>query len=82
MAPTHEGRGIMTDACETLMHDWSCSRQGVKRVIGTVFGENVGSEKVLRKLGFSYRATVEHPDKMVKGVNRPTSILLDWPPVN
>jgi len=81
LAPTHNGRGIMTDACQTLLHDWSHSRQGVQKVTGVVFTGNPGSEKVLRKLGFSYRETVAHPDEMVKGVSRPSSILFDWPPV-
>ncbi|KAG6897957.1 hypothetical protein C0992_008347 [Termitomyces sp. T32_za158] len=50
--PSSHGRGIMTDALQTLMWDWAIPRMGVRHIIGSAFQGNTGSLRVFEKSGF------------------------------
>jgi len=58
LAPSHHGQGIMTDAIDTLLHDWAVPRMGVRRVLTGAFVGNMGSVKVFEKNGFKMVRTV------------------------
>ncbi|TFK26695.1 acyl-CoA N-acyltransferase [Coprinopsis marcescibilis] len=51
LAPSHHGKGIMTDAVDTLLNDWGV-RMNLHRVIVSAFPGNIGSIKVFQKNGF------------------------------
>ncbi len=38
----------MTDALDTLLHEWAIPRMGVRRVLAAAFTGNDGSVKVLK----------------------------------
>ncbi|KAJ7597310.1 acyl-CoA N-acyltransferase [Mycena floridula] len=76
LAPSHHGLGIMPDALDTLLHSWSIPRMAVKKMIGTVFTGNAGSVRVLEKVGFKLRETIENYS-VVKSVMRGMHVL-DW----
>ena len=46
----YRGRGIATKATEAVMQ-WAFSQPDVKRVIATIPGNNIGSERVAQRLG-------------------------------
>ncbi|KAF7436412.1 hypothetical protein PC9H_003245 [Pleurotus ostreatus] len=76
LAPSHHGRGIMTDALDTLLHDWAIPRMKARHIIVTAFTGNVGSVRVFEKLGFTLRETL--PDfEDVKGRFRGFHVL-EW----
>ncbi|KDR85589.1 hypothetical protein GALMADRAFT_373037 [Galerina marginata CBS 339.88] len=52
LAPSHHGRGIMTDVLDTVLHDWAVSRMGVRRLLVGIFDGNAGSVRVFEKNGF------------------------------
>jgi RimJ/RimL family protein N-acetyltransferase len=56
---SHHGRGIMTDAVETLLWRWAVPRMGVRRVLATTFRGNHGSIRVFQKNGFVLTKTLE-----------------------
>ncbi|KAJ7760932.1 hypothetical protein B0H16DRAFT_1531174, partial [Mycena metata] len=58
LAPSHHGRGIMSDVIQTIMRNWAIPRMGVQRMVVTAFEGNVGSVRVLEKNGFRFRETI------------------------
>ncbi|KAG5716468.1 hypothetical protein E4T56_gene15102 [Termitomyces sp. T112] len=50
--PNYHGRGIMTDALQTLLWDWAVPRMGVRHIIASAFEGNTGSLRVFQKNGF------------------------------
>lgn len=52
LAPSHHNQGIMTDAVETLLHDWGVPRMGVRHMIAAAFEGNMASVKTFTKNGF------------------------------
>lgn len=60
LAPSHHGRGIMSDAVGTLLHEWAIPRMGVRRMIVLAFSGNQASVKVFLKNGFRLTQTVEN----------------------
>ncbi|KAF8973492.1 acyl-CoA N-acyltransferase [Flammula alnicola] len=69
LAPSHHGRGIMTDAVDTLVHDWAVPRMGVRRILSSAFVGNHGSVKVFEKNGFTLVRTIEN-HSVVRGKMR------------
>ncbi|KAF8973919.1 acyl-CoA N-acyltransferase [Flammula alnicola] len=59
LAPSHHGQGIMTDAVDTLVHDWAVPRMGVRRILTGAFVGNHGSVRVFEKNGFTLVRTIE-----------------------
>jgi RimJ/RimL family protein N-acetyltransferase len=47
----------MTDAVDTVLHDWAIPRMNVRHILVAVFEGNVGSVKVFLKNGFKMKAT-------------------------
>ncbi|RDB29408.1 hypothetical protein Hypma_015951 [Hypsizygus marmoreus] len=60
LAPSHHGRGIMTDVLETLLWDWAVPRMGVRRICASAFEGNHGSIRVFERNGFTVTKTVEN----------------------
>lgn len=57
LAASHHRQGIMTDAVDTVLHDWAIPRMNVRHILVTVFEGNEGSVKVFLKNGFQMKAT-------------------------
>ena len=47
----------MTDAVDTVLHDWAIPRMNVRHMLLTVFEGNEGSVKVFLRNGFKMKAT-------------------------
>jgi RimJ/RimL family protein N-acetyltransferase len=63
----------MSDAVNTLLHEWAIPRMGVRKMLGTAFEGNVGSARVLQNAGMKYRET--HKDiGEIKGIMRSLEI--------
>ncbi|KAF4573300.1 hypothetical protein EYR40_003619 [Pleurotus pulmonarius] len=76
LASSYHGRGIMTDALDTLVHDWAIPRMKARQITVTAFKGNIGSVRVFEKLGFTLRETVDD-FKDVKGRIRGFHVL-EW----
>lgn len=76
LSSDHHGKGIISDAVDTLLHEWAIPRMGVKKMIGTAFSGNEASVRVLEKSGFKFRETIKD-HVHVKGHLRSVHIL-DW----
>ncbi|KAJ7612117.1 hypothetical protein FB45DRAFT_760102, partial [Roridomyces roridus] len=55
LAPSHHGRGIMTDAVHTMLHKWGIPRMAVRRMVIEVLAGNQGSVRVFEKNGSKFR---------------------------
>ncbi|KAF9486332.1 acyl-CoA N-acyltransferase [Pholiota conissans] len=76
LAPSHHRQGIMTDAVDTLLHEWAIPRMGVRRIIVGAFTGNDGSVKVFEKNGFKHLRTIAE-FKVIKGKMRGLHVL-EW----
>lgn len=52
LSPNYHGRGIMTQALNTLIHDWGVPHMKIRDLRASAFLENIGSQKVFAKNGF------------------------------
>ncbi|KDR85590.1 hypothetical protein GALMADRAFT_372482 [Galerina marginata CBS 339.88] len=59
LIPSHHGKGIMTDAIDTLLHEWAIPRMNVRHVLTGAFIGNHGSVKVFEKNGFVMLRNIE-----------------------
>lgn len=59
LIPSHQGRGIMTDALQTLLWEWAVPRMGVRYILSSAFEGNEGSVGVFRKNGFVQTRMIE-----------------------
>jgi len=76
LASSHHRRGIMTDAVDTMFHDWAIPRMNVRHMLVSVFEGNEGSAKVFLRNGFTLKGRYkEHFE--VKGKVRGLD-LLEW----
>ncbi|KAF8641199.1 hypothetical protein AX17_000834 [Amanita inopinata Kibby_2008] len=66
---SHHGLGIMTDAVDTVLHEWAIPRMNTCKSVSTVYSGNEGSLRVLMKNGFKRIGTVDDYST-VKGVRR------------
>ena len=66
----------MTDALDTLLHEWSIPRMGVRRILAAAFTGNDGSVKVFERNGFKLVRTIEE-HSIVKGRMRGVHVL-EW----
>ncbi|KAI0639535.1 acyl-CoA N-acyltransferase [Trametes polyzona] len=65
IAPSHQGKGIMTAAIKTLLQQWATPRMGVRQIRVETFADNIGSRKVFEKLGFKYEKTVPLENRFI-----------------
>ena len=76
LAASHHRQGIMTDAVDTVLHDWAIPRMNVRHMLVTAFEGNEGSVKVFLRNEFKMKATYkDHLE--AKGKIR-TVHLLEW----
>jgi len=67
LATSHHRQGIMTDAVDTVLHDWAIPRMNVRHMMVSTLEGNKGSVKVFLKNGFKMKGTYkEHYE--VKGI--------------
>ena len=66
----------MTDAVDTVLHDWAIPRMNVRRMLLGAFEGNVGSVKVFLRNGFKMKATYKDHIE-VKGKVRGGHVL-EW----
>jgi ribosomal-protein-alanine N-acetyltransferase len=64
LLPAYWGQGLATEACRAVL-DYGSTRLGLERIIGLVDPENVGSVRVLEKLGLTPAGKVEYQGKCV-----------------
>jgi len=76
LAASHHRQGIMTDAVDTLLHDWAIPRMNVCHILLSVFEGNEGSVKLFLRSGFRMKATYQEYKKD-KGKIRGAHVL-EW----
>jgi len=76
LAASHHRQGIMTDAVDTVLHDWAIPCMNVHHMLLGVFEGNVGSVKVFQRNGFRIKGTYQDC-KEVKGKMRSVHVL-EW----
>ncbi|KAF4611980.1 hypothetical protein D9613_004126 [Agrocybe pediades] len=74
--PKYHGQGIMTDALDTILHEWAIPRMNVRRILTGAFIGNVGSVRVFQKNGFKMLRTVDE-FAVVRGTMRGLHVL-EW----
>ncbi|KAF8167485.1 hypothetical protein B0H34DRAFT_18902 [Crassisporium funariophilum] len=57
---SHHGQGIMSDAVDTVMHEWAIPRMNVRHMWVSAYTDNPGSVKVFLKNGFKIKGTYEN----------------------
>jgi RimJ/RimL family protein N-acetyltransferase len=67
LSPAHHGKGIMSAAASSLLHDIGIPKMGVRRMLGTVHKGNDASMRIFEKLGFD----LIEKAAVVEGVRRP-----------
>ncbi|KAJ7455935.1 hypothetical protein B0H11DRAFT_2200218 [Mycena galericulata] len=68
--------GIMSDAFQTLLHQWGIPRMGVRHMGVTTLAGNTGGVRVSEKNGFKFQKTVDDAVD-VRGTMRGLHVL-DW----
>ena len=76
LMPSHHRQGIMTDAVDTLLHEWAIPRMNVRHVMVAIFVGNEGSVKVFLRNGFKMINTIENY-KEVRGKMRGLHVM-EW----
>lgn len=76
LAASHHGRGIASDAINTLLHDWLVPRMGVRRVLAFPFVGNHGGVKVFLKNEFRFLFGCEN-HAVVRGMARSINVV-EW----
>ena len=66
----------MTDAVDTLLHEWAIPRKNVRHVMVGIFVGNEGSVKVFLRNGFRMINTIEN-HKEVRGKMRGVHVM-EW----
>ncbi|KAF7302920.1 N-acetyltransferase domain-containing protein [Mycena kentingensis (nom. inval.)] len=79
LAPSHHGRGIMSDAFRTLLTLWGIPRMGIRKMAVNALKGNGGSVRVFEKYGFRLREykAGEEPVVNARGFMKPVDVL-DW----
>jgi len=52
LAPSHHGKGIMSLAIKTLIHEWLIPKMGIKKMSVVTYDKNIGSARVFERNGF------------------------------
>ncbi|KAJ5692384.1 hypothetical protein N7462_001807 [Penicillium macrosclerotiorum] len=80
LAPSHHGRGIMTQAIRTVLHDWGLPRMNIKLLKSAAFEENKGSVRVFEKNNFEVVCTLKdwEPVSESRGGGTKSLVLATW----
>ncbi|KAJ5112620.1 hypothetical protein N7532_000665 [Penicillium argentinense] len=80
MAPSHHGRGIMTQAMRMVLQDWGVPRMNIKLLKAGAFVENIGSIKVFEKNNFKVVGTLKDWVSISesRGGGRRSLVLVKW----
>ncbi|KAH9858067.1 acyl-CoA N-acyltransferase [Lenzites betulinus] len=78
IAPSHQGKGIMTAALKTLIHEWAVPRMGVRQLRVETFSDNIGSRRVFEKLGFVHEKTVPLENKILNSGRKISGMEILW----
>ncbi|KAI0825005.1 acyl-CoA N-acyltransferase [Trametes gibbosa] len=78
MAPSHQGKGIMTAAIKTLLHEWAIPRMGVRQLRVETFSDNIGSRRVFEKLGFVHEKSVALENKVLNCGRKISGMEIFW----
>ncbi|KAL4062581.1 hypothetical protein J3A83DRAFT_4310396 [Scleroderma citrinum] len=76
LAPSHQGRGIMTAVVGQLLHSWIIPRMNAQHIVAYTFIENVKSVRVFEKNGFVKVAVIDE-GIVVRGEQKSLS-MLEW----
>ncbi|KAF8973494.1 hypothetical protein BDZ97DRAFT_1900337 [Flammula alnicola] len=76
LAASHHRQGIMSDAVDTVLHEWGIPRMKIRHMWVSAFTKNEGSVKVFLKNGFKMIKTIDTHFE-VKGKMRGLH-LLEW----
>ncbi|KAH6917115.1 acetyltransferase [Coprinopsis sp. MPI-PUGE-AT-0042] len=64
LSPAFHGQGIMSDAIDTILHDWVIPQTGIKKIVVSAFAGNIPSIRTFEKNGFKTITTV--PDRTLE----------------
>jgi len=80
IAPSHKGKGIISSAIHTLIHDWAVPKMGVRKIIVAVHMDNLASIRVFEKNGFVFKAMyMDTRDRPIEGGTEKVGIfLMQW----
>jgi RimJ/RimL family protein N-acetyltransferase len=76
LAASHHRQGIMSDAVDTVLHNWAIPRMNVRHMLVSMFEGNEGSVKVFLRNGFKMKGTYKDHFE-IKGKIRGV-YLLEW----
>ncbi|KAF3387189.1 hypothetical protein F1880_000996 [Penicillium rolfsii] len=80
LAPSHHGRGIMTLAVRTIIHDWAVPRMNVRKLKCWAFEDNPGSLRVFEKNNFLRGYTLKDWVSVSesRGGGKKSIVLMEW----
>ncbi|KAI0375125.1 acyl-CoA N-acyltransferase [Pilatotrama ljubarskyi] len=78
IAPSHQGKGIMTTAIGTILREWAVPRMGVRQIRVETFTDNIGSRRVFEKLGFVYEKTIPLENKFLNSGRKIDGMDILW----
>jgi RimJ/RimL family protein N-acetyltransferase len=59
--PEHNGKGYATEAAKAIV-DYAVERVGASYLVAVADPENIASQRVMKRLGMSYKAIERHYD--------------------
>ncbi|OOQ83405.1 hypothetical protein PEBR_34816 [Penicillium brasilianum] len=80
LASSHHGRGIMTLAVRTIIHDWAVPRMNVRQLKSWAFEDNPGSLRVFEKNNFVRGHTLKNWASVSesRGGGKKSIVLMEW----
>ncbi len=60
--PAYEGQGLITEAAFAMM-DYGKNRLGLKEIFGLTTNENIGSQRILNKIGLMLKGDIYPPNE-------------------
>ncbi|KAF6754327.1 hypothetical protein DFP72DRAFT_1010015 [Ephemerocybe angulata] len=76
LSASHHGKGIATDAINTVLHDWAIPRMGVRRLLAFPLEGNHGAVKLFLKSGFEFLFGCSD-SSVLRGIRRRVNVL-EW----
>ncbi|MGE2764155.1 GNAT family N-acetyltransferase [Escherichia coli] len=61
LIPEHNGKGYATEAAKAIIED-AAERLGATYLVAVAAPENIPSQRVMRRLGMTYKAIEQHYD--------------------
>jgi hypothetical protein len=61
LVPEHNGKGYATEAAKAIV-DYAVERVGASYLVAVADPENIASQRVMKRLGMSYKAIERHYD--------------------